>query len=75
MEWFQAMGGSGSERRDQKSRRSVGCVGGGMEARDSEEPMGSRAPVAYGRDDANGCSEPMRSPVNVHYAFKGRCQG
>lgn len=53
----------------------MGCVGGGMEARDSEEPMGSRAPVAYGRDDANGCSEPMRSPVNVHYAFKGRCQG
>ena len=38
-------GAAGSEQKGQKSRRSVGCVGSGTEERDSEEPMGSRAPV------------------------------
>lgn len=45
MEWLQAMGEAGSEQKGQKSRRSVGCVGSGVEERDSEEPMGSHALV------------------------------
>lgn len=44
MEWLQARGAAGSGQRGLKSRRSQACVGRWLEARDSEQPMGSHAP-------------------------------